>query len=84
MAKLYVDKDDNLKDEAYYNKAIEILGKLRGENNQYYATILSRLANIYVIIANYVEADPLYQKIAQIHREVLGDSHMKYMESLEN
>jgi len=63
-------------------KAMEIRGKLLGENHPDYATSLSRLGLHYWATGDYAKAEPLCRNALEIRKRALGENHPEYATSL--
>jgi hypothetical protein len=49
-----------------------------GENHHGYATSLNNLALLYMNMHDCSKAEPLYQKVLEITKNVLGENHPNY------
>jgi tetratricopeptide (TPR) repeat protein len=65
-------------------KAMEIRGKLLGENHRDYAGSLNNLALLYWAMGDNAKAEPLYRQALEIRKRVLGENHPDYAQSLNN
>jgi tetratricopeptide (TPR) repeat protein/CHAT domain-containing protein len=65
-------------------KAMEIRGRLLGENHSKYATSVNNLALLYKAMGDYAKAEPLFRQASEILKRVLGEHHPRYAIILNN
>jgi len=55
-----------------------------GKDHPDFATDLNNLAELYRLMGNYFQAEPLYKQAMEIRRKVLGEDHPHFASSLNN
>ena len=56
-------------------EALEIYGRMLGEEHPLYASGLNNLASLYSVTGDYEKAEPLYVKSLEICRKIFGKGH---------
>jgi tetratricopeptide (TPR) repeat protein len=67
-----------------YQRCLDAVKKILGDQHPSVATSLNNLALLYNSQGRYAEAEPLYQESLQLCRELLGDQHHYVASSLNN
>ena len=60
----------------YAQRVVDIVRKVKGENDPDYAAGLNNLALLYKTMGEYAKAEPLYKQALEIFKNELGDSHL--------
>ena len=56
-------------------EALEIYGRILGEEHPLYASGLNNLASLYSLTGDFEKAEPLYLKSVEICRKIFGKGH---------
>jgi CHAT domain-containing protein/tetratricopeptide (TPR) repeat protein len=86
--RLVAEIDTLLKNQSYAEairsaqRVLEIQGQMAGENNDLFATYLQGLGNIYSMIHEYDESEPLYRKALAIQKQLHGTDSLEFATAL--
>ena len=75
LAFIYDVQGDYGKAEEYYRKALEIVGKILGQEHPDTATIYNNLALVYQAQGYYRKAEEYYRKALKVMEKILGQEH---------